>query len=248
MNSAIINKFEETNQKLKETNQKFEEKMLNKLEENNQKLEETRTEIRRKMDQSMEKIQRQFLTIQEKIYEKWEKKYVDFDCKIVERKEQVENISCHIDGNCKGLRDLIDVEVKINQDTVEKIQICEDLKEQKREIVNYIEKKRRKHGIQLEEEVLNKVKIIEVKKFDELLRILETHYECGRDGVRNDGNEYYNHYNNYNKRKYNHSGQGLYQENQFYHYHKNEKVKVATVKNTQSVLNLHANLVLEKEK
>ncbi|KAF5296101.1 hypothetical protein FQA39_LY02735 [Lamprigera yunnana] len=84
---------------------------------------------------------------------------------------------------------------------------------------------------QLEKEVLNKVKIIEVKKFDETVRILEIHYECGRDGVGNDGNEYYNHYNNYEQRKYNHSGQGRsnhnysqrpYQENQFYYYYKNE--------------------------
>ncbi|KAF5294288.1 hypothetical protein FQA39_LY13432 [Lamprigera yunnana] len=61
---------------------------------------------------------------------------------------------------------------------------------------------------QLEEEVLNKV-----KKVDEVVRILEIHYECEKNG-----------------RKYNHSGQGRnnhnysqgpYQGIKFYHYHKN---------------------------
>ncbi|KAF5277621.1 hypothetical protein FQA39_LY06114 [Lamprigera yunnana] len=55
---------------------------------------------------------------------------------------------------------------------------------------------------QLEEKLLNKVRIIEVKKFDEVVRILEIHYQCGKDGVRNDGHEYDNHYNNYEQRKY----------------------------------------------
>ncbi|KAF5285551.1 hypothetical protein FQA39_LY16616 [Lamprigera yunnana] len=117
------------------------------------------------MNQSMEKIQRLFNTMQEKIDEKWEKNYVEFDCKM-----------------------------------------------------------------QLEEELLNKVRITEVKKFDKVVRILEIHYQCGKNGVRNDGNECYNHYNNYEQRKYNYSGQGRnnhnysqgpYQGNQFYHYHKN---------------------------
>ncbi|KAF5287876.1 hypothetical protein FQA39_LY15652 [Lamprigera yunnana] len=86
------------------------------------------------MNQSMEKIQKLFNTMQEKIDEKWEKKYVDLDCKMVERKVQVDNNSGHIDGNCKGLRELIDVEAKINQDTEEKIQICKALKEQSKDI------------------------------------------------------------------------------------------------------------------
>ncbi|KAF5276991.1 hypothetical protein FQA39_LY18523 [Lamprigera yunnana] len=82
----------------------------------------------------------------------------------------------------------------------------------------------------LKEELLNKVRIIKVKKFDEVGRILKIRYQCGNDGVRNDGNEYYNHYNNYEQRKYNYSGQGRnnhnyyqgpYQWNQFYQYHKN---------------------------
>ncbi|KAF5274011.1 hypothetical protein FQA39_LY01126 [Lamprigera yunnana] len=68
--------------------------------------------------------------MQEKTDKKWEKKYVDLDCKMGGRKEQVENNSGHVDGNCKRLRDLIDVEAKINQDIEEKIQICKDLKEQ----------------------------------------------------------------------------------------------------------------------
>ncbi|KAF5275606.1 hypothetical protein FQA39_LY06718 [Lamprigera yunnana] len=106
--------------------------MLNKFEENNTKLDETRTEIRTEMEQSMKKFQRQFLTIQERINEKWEKKYVD-------------NNSGEINGICERLREqgtkLINVEAKINQHKEERIQVCEDLKEQKREIVNYIEKK-----------------------------------------------------------------------------------------------------------
>ncbi|KAF5275599.1 hypothetical protein FQA39_LY06711 [Lamprigera yunnana] len=130
----------------------------------------------------------------ENIDEKWEKNYEEFDCKMVERKEQVDNNSGHIDDKCKGLKELIDVETKINQYIEEKIQICKDLKEQSDNI--------------LEEELLNKVRIIEVKKFDEVVRKLEIHYECGRDGVRNDGNDYYNHYNNYEQKKYNYSGQG----------------------------------------
>ncbi|KAF5293792.1 hypothetical protein FQA39_LY03277 [Lamprigera yunnana] len=50
--------------------------LVNYMEENNQKLDETRTEIRTEMDQSMEKIQRQFLTIQEWINMKREKKEI----------------------------------------------------------------------------------------------------------------------------------------------------------------------------
>ncbi|KAF5302337.1 hypothetical protein FQA39_LY10376 [Lamprigera yunnana] len=178
--------------------------------------------------------------MQEKIDEKCEKNYEEFDYKMVERKKQVDNNSGHIDGKCKGLRELIDVETKINQDTEEKIQIYKDLKEQRNDIVIYIEEKTKiwnstgnkmiMNYKQLEEELLNKVRIIEVKKFDEVVRKLEIHYECGRDRVRNDGNEYYNHYNNYEQKKYNYSGQGRnnhnysqgpYQGNQFYYYHKN---------------------------
>ncbi|KAF5295197.1 hypothetical protein FQA39_LY13203 [Lamprigera yunnana] len=241
-----------------------------------------------------------------RINEKWERKYVEVNCKMVEIQEQVDNNSGQINGICEILREqvtkLINVEVKINQDKEERIQVCEDLKEHKREIVNYIEEKIKigngtghnvitnyskiereapkfhpsknqhpkvtkveeyrnfkqfltgfikkywgkkeesvmkselygrkfNHSLrQLKEEVLNKVNIIEVKKFDEVVRILEIYYECGRDGVRNDGNEYYNHYNNYEKRRYNHSGQGRnnhncfqgpYQGNQFHYYNKN---------------------------
>ncbi|KAF5304541.1 hypothetical protein FQA39_LY09592 [Lamprigera yunnana] len=98
-------KFEETNEKLEENNQKLEEKMLNKFEENNKKLDETRTEIRTEMDQSMEKIQRQFLTIQERINERWEKKYVEVDSKMEEIQEQVDNNSVEINGICERLRE-----------------------------------------------------------------------------------------------------------------------------------------------
>ncbi|KAF5292040.1 hypothetical protein FQA39_LY14101 [Lamprigera yunnana] len=91
----------------------------------------------------MEKIQRLFNTIQEKIDEKWENKYVELDCKMLEREQQVDNNNGHIDNNCKGLRDqgnkLINVEAKIYRDKEKRILVCEDLKEQNREIVNYIE-------------------------------------------------------------------------------------------------------------
>ncbi|KAF5285888.1 hypothetical protein FQA39_LY04349 [Lamprigera yunnana] len=63
------------------------------------------------MDQSMEKFQRQIVTIQERINENWDKKYVEVDSKMEEMQEQVDNNSGKING------------------------ICEDLKEQKREIV-----------------------------------------------------------------------------------------------------------------
>ncbi|KAF5297040.1 hypothetical protein FQA39_LY12254 [Lamprigera yunnana] len=126
--------------------------MLNKLEENNkklevtnQKLDETRAEIRTEMDQSMEKMQRQFLTIQERINEKWEKKHVEVDCKMVEIQEQIDNNNGQINSICQRLREqgikLINVEAKINQVKEERIQVCEDLKVQKREIENYIEEK-----------------------------------------------------------------------------------------------------------
>ncbi|KAF5293824.1 hypothetical protein FQA39_LY03309 [Lamprigera yunnana] len=116
------------------------------MEENNQKLDKTRTEIRTEMDQSIEKIEKQFLTIQERINKKREKKYVEVDCKMVEIQEQVNNNSGKIIGICERLREegtklLINVEAKINQDKEEKIQACEDLKEQNREIMNYIEEK-----------------------------------------------------------------------------------------------------------
>ncbi|KAF5299154.1 hypothetical protein FQA39_LY02327 [Lamprigera yunnana] len=99
MNSAIINKFEETNRK-------FEEKMLNRLEENNQKLKN-----RNGSEHGENSI------MQEKIDEKWEKNYVEFDCKMVEITEQVDNNSGHINDNCKDLKEqskeiLDDVEEK----------------------------------------------------------------------------------------------------------------------------------------
>ncbi|KAF5301644.1 hypothetical protein FQA39_LY10691 [Lamprigera yunnana] len=92
-----------------------------------------------------------------KIDEKWEKNYVEFDCKMVEITEQVDNNSGHINDNCK------------------------DLKEQSKKIVDDIEEKTK---ILLEEELLNISRIIEVKKFDEVVRILEIHYQCGKDGNR----------------------------------------------------------------
>ncbi|KAF5280235.1 hypothetical protein FQA39_LY18095 [Lamprigera yunnana] len=94
------------------------------------------------MDQSMEKIQRQFKTIQKRIHEKREKKDVEEDCKMVEIKEQVDNSSGQINGIFERLREQENnVEAKINQDKEERIQVCEDLKEQNRAIVNYIEEK-----------------------------------------------------------------------------------------------------------
>ncbi|KAF5298853.1 hypothetical protein FQA39_LY11665 [Lamprigera yunnana] len=256
---------------------------------------------------------------------------------------QVDNKSGQINGIFERLRKqgikLINVEAKINQDEKERIQVCEDLKEQKMEIVNYIEEKIKigngtghnvitnystiereapkfypsknqypkvyvqelqtylevikkqignQHGQamedavireamkretetwyrtkvgeyrnfkqfrkvliknywgtkeesvmkselygtkyshslrQLEEELLSKVRSIEVKKFVEVVTILE----IDTLSVWNDGNEYYNHYNNYEQRKDNYSDHGRnnhnyslgpYQWNQFYH-HKN---------------------------
>ncbi|KAF5306119.1 hypothetical protein FQA39_LY09097 [Lamprigera yunnana] len=245
MNSAMLNKFEENNQKFEETNKTLEEnnqkleekikKMLNKFEENNKKLDKTRAEIRTEMNQSMKKIQRLFNTIQEKIDEKWEKNYVDFDCKMVDITEQVDNNSEHINDNCKDLK------------RTEKENIVNFKEPQKGFMKNYWGIKEESvmkselygtkfnHSLrQLEQELLNKDRIIEVKKFDEVVRRLEIHYQCGKDGLRNDGNEYYNHYNNYEQGKYNYSGQGRnnhnysqgpYQGNQFYHYHKNRNSK-----------------------
>ncbi|KAF5277920.1 hypothetical protein FQA39_LY06072 [Lamprigera yunnana] len=70
MNSAVLNKFEENNQKLEEKNCA----MLNKLEETNQRLEEkmlnkldeTTTEIRTRMVKNMEIIHEQLKTIHER--------------------------------------------------------------------------------------------------------------------------------------------------------------------------------------
>ncbi|KAF5294664.1 hypothetical protein FQA39_LY02796 [Lamprigera yunnana] len=226
------------------------------------------------MDQSMEKIQRQFLTIQERINEKREKKYVKVYSKIEEIQEQADNNSGEINGICERLREqgtkLINVEAKVIKKQIRNQydQAMEDaiIREAMRGetetwyrtkvgeyrnfrqfwngfMRNYWKTKEESvikselygtkfsHSLrQLEEELLNKVRITEVKKFDEVVRILETHYQCGKDGVRNDGNEYYNHYNNYEQRKYNHSSyvrnnhnysQGPYQGNQFYRYNKN---------------------------
>ncbi|KAF5286849.1 hypothetical protein FQA39_LY00382 [Lamprigera yunnana] len=257
INSAMLNKFEENNKKFEEinkklekNNKKLEEKMLNKIEENNKKLDETRAEVITEIDQSVEKIKRLFNTMQEKIDEKWEKNYVEFDCKIVERTEQVDNNSGHINDNCKDLKeqskeivDDIEGKTKIVNKMIMNYREGEyrNFQEpQKRFMKNYLGIKEESvmkselYGTkfnrslrQLEEELLNKVRIIEVKKFDEVVRILEIHYQCGKDGVRNDGNEYYNHYNKYEQKKYNYSGQGRnnhnysqipYQGNQFYHY------------------------------
>ncbi|KAF5274618.1 hypothetical protein FQA39_LY07230 [Lamprigera yunnana] len=261
------------------------------------------------MDQSMEKIQRQFLTIQERINEK------------------IDNNSGQINGICERLREqgtkLINVEVKINQDIKERIQVCEDLKEKNREIVNYIEEKIKigngaghnvitnyskiereapkfhpsnnehpkvyvqelqtylavikkqignqydqamedaiiREAMKGETETWYRIKVGEYRnfkqfrkgfmknywgtkeesvmksklygtKFNHSLRVSREEYvlnkiiffmhleeevlnkvqkfdeKWGRDGVRNDGNEYYNQYNNYEQRKHNHSGQG----------------------------------------
>ncbi|KAF5300694.1 hypothetical protein FQA39_LY11056 [Lamprigera yunnana] len=64
---------------------------------------------------------------------------------MVEIQEQVDNNSGQINGICERLREqrtkFINVETKINLHKEEKIQVCEDLKEQKKEIVNYIEEK-----------------------------------------------------------------------------------------------------------
>ncbi|KAF5287823.1 hypothetical protein FQA39_LY15684 [Lamprigera yunnana] len=240
------------------------------------------------------------------------------DNKMDEIQEQVDNNSGEINGIWERLREqgtkLINVEAKINQHKEERIQVCEDLKEQKREIVNYIEEKIKigngtGHNVitnysKIEREAPKfhpsknqhtKVHVQELQTYLEVIKKqignqydqamedaiireamrgdTETWYRtkegeyrnfqepqkgfmndyweikeesvmkselygttfnhslrCGKDGVRNDGNEYYNHYNNYEQRKYNYSGQGrnnhnysqgAYQGNQFYHYHKN---------------------------
>ncbi|KAF5301915.1 hypothetical protein FQA39_LY10570 [Lamprigera yunnana] len=88
--------------------------MLNKFEENNKKLDETRAEIRTEMDQSTKKTQRLFNTMQEKIDEKWENNYVEFDCKMVEIIEQVDNNSGQINDNCTDLKKQKDAVLKKN--------------------------------------------------------------------------------------------------------------------------------------
>ncbi|KAF5277635.1 hypothetical protein FQA39_LY06128 [Lamprigera yunnana] len=64
---------------------------------------------------------------------------------MMEIKEHVDNNSRQINGISKKLKEqgnkLINVEAKINQDKGERIQVCEDLKEHNKEIVNYIEEK-----------------------------------------------------------------------------------------------------------
>ncbi|KAF5283988.1 hypothetical protein FQA39_LY17173 [Lamprigera yunnana] len=89
-----------TKQKPGETEEQEEIQILQEEE-----LEEPTKIEERKMDQSMEKYQRLFNTMQEKIDEKWEKNYVEFDCKMVERTEQVDNNSGHINDNCKDLKE-----------------------------------------------------------------------------------------------------------------------------------------------
>ncbi|KAF5271736.1 hypothetical protein FQA39_LY08059 [Lamprigera yunnana] len=231
MNSAMLNMFEENYRKFEETNKKLEEKMLNKFEENNKKLDETRAEIRTEMNQSLAKIQRLFNTMQEKIDEKWENNYIEFVCKMVEITEQVDNNSGHINNNCKDLKEQ-SKEIVDNVEEKTKIVNKMTMNYTEGEYRNFQEPEKGfmknywgikeesvmkgelygtkfNHSLrQLEEELLYKVRIIEVKKFDEMVRILEIHYQCGKDGVRNDGNEYYNHYKNYEQRKYNYSGQG----------------------------------------
>ncbi|KAF5275972.1 hypothetical protein FQA39_LY00768 [Lamprigera yunnana] len=206
-NSTVVNKLKENNQELEETNQK--------LEENDQKLEDTKAELRTKVDQNMKKIHRQFKTLQEGIDKKWEKKYIDLDCKMVERKEQVINNSGHKDSNCKVVREqgkkLIDVEAKISQDREESIQVCKDVKEQyfsnfiNTNLFNFFNKFLNSIPGQFEEVIQNKVMIIETKKFDELMRILEARDQCEKEREVVDGNKYNgrSHYNNYQHRKYN---------------------------------------------
>ncbi|KAF5304944.1 hypothetical protein FQA39_LY09418 [Lamprigera yunnana] len=74
--------------------------------------------------------------------------------------------------------------------------------------------------------------IVETKKFDEFVRILEPRDHCERDRERDGENKYNSsgHYNNYQHRKHNHGGQGKNnhnyfqrpcQRNPFYLYNKN---------------------------
>ncbi|KAF5305103.1 hypothetical protein FQA39_LY09365 [Lamprigera yunnana] len=225
----MLNKLEETNQKLKVTNQKLEEKMLNKLVETNQKLDKTRAEIRTEMGT----------------------KLINVEAKRNQHKEERIQVCKDLKEHSKEIVDDVQEKTKIVNKMIMNYKDREyrNFQElQKGFMKNYWGIKEEsvmkselygtkcKHSLkQVEEELLNKFRIIEVKKFDEVMRILEIHYQCRMDGVRNDGNKYYNHYNNYEQRKYNYSGQGRnnhnysqgpYQRNQFYHYHKNRNSRL----------------------
>ncbi|KAF5269103.1 hypothetical protein FQA39_LY08773 [Lamprigera yunnana] len=261
LNNAILNKLEQCSQKLKERNCA----MFNKLEESNQKLEERNCAMFNKLEEIHQKLDE---TKAEITTEKCEKKYIELDCKMVEREKQVENNAGHVDGKCKGLREFTDVDAKMNQDTEDKIQICKDLKEQSKDIVNYIEERteiwnstankmiidykereyisfqesrkgfmRNYWGIKeesvmkselygtkfnhslrhLQEELQNKVMIIETKKFDELEKILKAGDHCERDRKRDDGSKYNSksYYNNYHQRKQNYGDQENHNHNYF---------------------------------
>ncbi|KAF5278579.1 hypothetical protein FQA39_LY00621 [Lamprigera yunnana] len=116
--------------------------------------------------------------------------------------KQVDNNSGHINDNCKDLKEqskeIVD-DVEENTKIVNKMimnykegEYSNFQEPQNGFVKNYWGIKEESvmkselygtkfnHSLrQLEEELLNKVRIIEVEKFDEVVRILEIHYQCG---------------------------------------------------------------------
>ncbi|KAF5301809.1 hypothetical protein FQA39_LY10594 [Lamprigera yunnana] len=197
INSAMLNKFEENNQKFEEINKKLEENFLNKFKENNKK-NWTKQELKLEQIRAWRK------------FKSYSKEIVDD----VEEKTNIVNktIMNYKEGEYRNFQEPQKGFMKNYWGIKEESVIKSELYGTK---FNHSLRASRKEYVlnkiiffkQLEEELLNKVRITGVKKFDDVVRILEIHYQCRKDGVRNDGNEYYNHYNNFEQRKYNYSGQ-----------------------------------------
>ncbi|KAF5303955.1 hypothetical protein FQA39_LY01740 [Lamprigera yunnana] len=136
-NRAIVERLDE--------NSRIIQQMKQTIYELKQNLEATKENFRMEMKQNKEEVQRQLQNFLEEMNENWGKKYIEFDSKIVEVKEQTCNNSRRIDGICKGVAEqknkLADVEAKINENREEMIQVYEYLKDRNKEIVNYVENK-----------------------------------------------------------------------------------------------------------
>ncbi|KAF5303611.1 hypothetical protein FQA39_LY09858 [Lamprigera yunnana] len=105
-----------------------------------QNLKTTKEDFRMEINRNKEEVQRQLQNFLEEINEHWGKKYIEFDSKVVEIKEQACNNSGRINGSCKGVAEqknkLADVEAKMNQNREERIQAYEYVKDENKEMVN----------------------------------------------------------------------------------------------------------------
>ncbi|KAF5293508.1 hypothetical protein FQA39_LY02993 [Lamprigera yunnana] len=115
-NRAIVERLDE--------NSRIIQQMQQNIYEIKQDLEATNEDFRMEIKQNKEETQSQLQKFLEEMNENWGKKYIEFDSKILEVKEQASNNSRRIDEICKGVAEqknkLADVEAKMNKNREEK--------------------------------------------------------------------------------------------------------------------------------